>query len=315
MSNLTGAGRRFLMRGTIAALSVVAPCVHAHELEVAESPVRVWAAWTFEPGVIIPLLLAAGAYGMGVRRLPRRFHQEAVYFFGGWMLLAVALVSPVHRWGALLFSVHMTQHELLMIGAAPLLVLGRPGLAMLRALPAAAARACVGWGERSGVDRLWRLLTRPAVAWVVHAVALWCWHIPSWFEATLHHEWVHAAQHASFLGTALWFWHSIFRGPRRIADYGWGVFNLFFTAVHSSVLGALLTFAPRVWYPEYAANGRFAGLSPLEDLQLGGLVMWVPGGLVYLLAALALLRSWIHGGRSWPSEIALTQGGAACDRV
>jgi putative membrane protein len=253
-----------------------------------------WLPWTYEPGVVLPLLVGAAWYIAGTIRLPPRYRREAVWFAGGWLLLVVALMSPVHAWSAWLFSVHMTQHELLMIGAAPLLILGRPGLAFLRALPAPVARRAVEWGERSRLADLWRWVTRPAVAWLVHAFALWLWHIPAWFDATLHHEAIHALQHASFLGTALWFWHSIFRGPRRVADYGWGVLNLFFTAVHSSVLGALITFAPHPWYQWYVSTAPTRGFSALEDQQLGGLVMWIPAGLVYIIAALSLLAGWLR---------------------
>jgi putative membrane protein len=296
MPSLTSIRAGVFLRGA-GLLTVCCTTAYAHGGEDPVPP-AVWSSWSFEPGVVVPLILAAGAYGMGLCQLPARFRQEATWFYSGWLLLVVALVSPVHRLGGWLFSVHMTQHELLMIGAAPLLVLGRPGLVLLRSLPARTARKLANWGERSRLTAAWHRLTHPAVAWVVQAFALWSWHIPSWFEATLHHEWVHALQHASFLGTALWFWYSVFRGPRRVADYGWGVLNLFVTAVHSSVLGALITFAPRAWYESYVATAPAWGLTALEDQQLGGLVMWVPAGLVYILAALALLAGWLRGTRT-----------------
>lgn len=277
------------------------PLALGHGNEEYVSRPDVWSLWSFEPGVVLPMLVTAGLYGAGLRHLPRKYRGEATLFFGGWFLLAVALISPIHRWGSWLFSVHMTQHELLMIGAAPLLMLGRPGLVMLRAFPPQVARDIVQWGDRSHLAPAWQWLTRPAVAWLVHALALWAWHIPSWFEATQHHEWIHALQHTSFLVTALWFWHSVFRGPRRAADYGWGVLNLFLTAVHSSILGALITFAPRAWYESYTATAPAWGLSALEDQQVGGLIMWVPAGLVYILAALALLAGWMRSATRTPS--------------
>lgn len=290
--------RRCVWKGfaTVAALLLLGSRVSAHGTEISTAIVETEsAAWTFEPGVVISLFLSATLYALGMRQLPRRVRSDALFFYAGWLFLVIALVSPVHRLGALLFSVHMTQHELLMVGAAPLLVLGHPGRTLLKSLPRRISQWSVNPARRRRALTLARYLTRPAIAWLMHALALWCWHIPSWFEATLHHEWAHALQHLSFLGTALWFWHSVFRGPRRIADYGWGVLNLFFTAIHSSVLGALITFAPGVWYPTYAARARITGISPLEDQQLGGLIMWVPAGLVYLLAALVLIRAWLHG--------------------
>src|SRR6185369_9418238 len=113
--------------------------------------------------------------------------------------LFVALVSPLHAWGSVLFSAHMTQHEVLMLVAAPLLVLGRPLIAFLWALPLNWSRRLGNIAKIPAINRLWRALTIPLVAWLVHAVALWVWHIPALFDATLHSETVHTFQHLSFL--------------------------------------------------------------------------------------------------------------------
>jgi putative membrane protein len=279
---------------SVFAISILSSRGFAHVTQSQPERTPAWSMWSFEPAVILPMLAAGALYGAGLRRLPLRMRRSAAYFWAGWLLLTIALVSPMHRWSSWLFSVHMSQHEFLMIGAAPLIVLGRPGLTILRAFPASASRRLTAWSARAGLAAAWRGITRPAVAWLVHAFVLWAWHIPVWFEATLHHEWIHAAQHASFLVTALWFWYSVFRAPRRVADYGWGVVNLFFTAVHTSVLGALITFAPRPWYPSYQTLAPEWGLSALEDQQIGGLIMWVPAGLVYILGALALLSAWLR---------------------
>jgi cytochrome c oxidase assembly factor CtaG len=108
------------------------------------------------------------------------------------------------------------------------------------------------------------------------------------FQATLSSDWIHSAQHISFLGTALLFWWSLFYAQGR-AGYGSSVLYVFTTAVHTSILGALLTFAGAVWYPAYAPSTTAWGLSPLEDQQIGGLIMWIPAGVVYLAAGLWLL--------------------------
>jgi cytochrome c oxidase assembly factor CtaG len=130
-------------------------------------------------------------------------------------------------------------------------------------------------------------------AWWTHAAALWIWHIPGLFQATLDNDWIHSAQHVSFLGSALLFWWSLFYAHGK-ARYGASVLYLFTTAVHTSILGALLTFASTVWYSPYLATTSNWGLSPLEDQQAGGLIMWIPAGLVYVLAALALFASWLR---------------------
>lgn len=258
-------------------------------------------AWSLEPFVILTLALSAALFGIGLRRLWRESAKrrsmtrwEALCFAGGWLALFVALVSPVHAWGQVLFAAHMTQHEILMLVAAPLLVLSRPVLPFMWALPLGWSRKLGGIGKRPVVLRAWHFLTIPLVAWLFHAVALWTWHIPFLFEAVLHSEWVHTAQHLSFLVSALLFWWALIHGPRGVMGYGAAVLYVFTTSVHSGVLGALITFAATVWYPSYVGLTSSWGLTPLEDQQLGGLIMWIPAGLVYIIAGLALLAGWMR---------------------
>jgi cytochrome c oxidase assembly factor CtaG len=130
------------------------------------------------------------------------------------------------------------------------------------------------------------------VAWGLHAAALWAWHAPALFEAAVVHESVHILQHASFFVTALLFWWSLLSG-RDGQRVGLAVLCLSTTALHGGALGALLAMAGQAWYSVYEATAPLWGLTALEDQQLGGLIMWVPAGLVYLGAALALLASWL----------------------
>jgi putative membrane protein len=171
----------------------------------------------------------------------------------------------------------------------------------------------------------------------VHAVVLWGWHAPGPVQASLASPTVHVLQHLSLLGSAGLFWWALIQGrDRRIGD-GVAVLYVFTTSVHASVLGALLSFAPSPWYTAYAESTGPWGLTPLEDQQLAGLIMWVPGGLVYLAAGLALFAAWLgrpevrvaphHGralGRRWRADdvgksalicgaAALLIGLAACD--
>ena len=258
-------------------------------------------AWSFEPLVVTSLAISALLFVFGLYRLwheaPKRKAirtWEALCFAGGWLALFVALVSPMHAWGRVLFSAHMTQHEVLMLVAAPLLVLGRPLIAFLWALPVNWSRRIGNLGKIGPVSGIWRTLTIPLVAWLVHAIALWMWHIPRLFEAVLHNETVHTAQHLSFLISALLFWWALIHGPQGAMGYGAAVLYLFTTSIHSGVLGALITIAGSVWYPSYVGLTSSWGLTPLEDQQLGGLIMWIPAGLVYVIAGLALFAGWLR---------------------
>ncbi len=272
--------------------------VHSTELI---SPQNFWTAWSLEPGVVAGLGLTAWLYSSGIRRLWRNAGSghgirrcEALLFGLGWASLAVALVSPLHLLGEALFSAHMAQHELLMVVAAPLLVLGRPIVAFLWAVPMPWRRTAGSISARPSVQRTWHLLTLPAVAWTVHAVAIWLWHVPALFQATLDSDLIHTAQHLSFLGSALLFWWSLLRVREGRLGRPAAILYLFTTALHTSLLGVLLTFSDRVWYPLYQSSTAPWGLTPLEDQQLAGLIMWIPAGVAYLVAALAIAASWLR---------------------
>ena len=251
-----------------------------------------------EPWAAACLAASALLYAIGVRRLWRRAGagrgistSDVARFAAGWLLVCAALLSPLDEWAGRSFAAHMVQHELLMAAAAPFLVLGRPLEAWTWAL-APEWRVALGGATRVGWLRAaWRIASSPPGAWTLHAVALWAWHIPAVFEAALASEAVHIAQHACFLGTALFFWWSVFDRGRRDAD-GASLASLFTTMAHTGALGALLTFAQQPWYASYA-SAPVPGLTPLEDQQLGGLIMWAPASLAYLVAALVIASRWL----------------------
>ena len=264
----------------------------AHTGEALE-PHDLWTAWEFEPGTVIPLALSALLYLRGARVKRGVRVRDMALFWSGWLLLTLSLVSPLHPLGEALFSAHMTQHEVLMVCAAPLMVLSRPLTPLLWGLPFGWRRALGRFSKTAPVRATWLAITAPLAAWSIHAVALWVWHAPALFQATLTNEWVHAAQHCSFFFSALLFWWSLFYAHGR-SGYGSAILYIFTTAVHSSILGALLTFSTVVWYPAYRLTVGAWGLTPLEDQQIGGLIMWVPASLVYVAACLILLAAWMR---------------------
>lgn len=257
------------------------------------TPHDLWRAWEFDPGVVIPLAVTAFLYARGSRPVRGVGRQKIALFWSGWALLTLALISPLHPLGEELFSAHMAQHEILMLGAAPLMALSRPLAPILRGMPLA-WRVALGRGSKTrAIQRVWRWLALPFSAWWIHAAAIWIWHVPRFFEATLTSDWIHAFQHASFFLSALLFWWSLFWVHNR-DSYGSGMICIFTTAIHTSILGALLTLTSRIWYPGCVNTTAAWGFTPLEDQQLGGLIMWVPAGLVYLGAGLKLLADWLR---------------------
>lgn len=274
--------------------------VFAHDGK-PHNPRDLVSTWGLDPVVISSLALSGWLYWRGVRHLwrdagpGRGIRQwEAATFAAGWLALFVALVSPLHPLGEVLFSAHMTQHELLMLVAAPLIVLGRPLVAFLWSIPVDWSRRLGQWTRVRWFQRGWRSITLPLTAWAIHAAALWIWHVPLLFEATLRSDFVHTLQHVCFLGSALLFWWALIHGPRGALGYGAAALYVFTTSVHSGVLGALITFANTIIYPAYAGSTAPWGLTPLEDQQLGGLIMWVPAGVVYIIAGLALCAGWLR---------------------
>lgn len=264
------------------------------------APHDLWTAWSFEPGVVAGLVLTGWLYFRGVRAVWAAAGTgrgvrvwEAGAFGAGWFLLLLGLISPLHRLGEVLFSAHMAQHELLMAAAAPLLVLGRPVVAFLWAVPIHWRKTAGSWFAATPARVAWSTISSPLVAWTLHAVAIWLWHAPPLYQATLGSEAIHTLQHLSFLGTGLLFWWTLLRSREGRLGAPFAVVYLFTTAVHTSLLGALLTFSSRLWYPLYASSTAAWGLTPLEDQQLAGLIMWVPAGLAYVIATLAIAGSWL----------------------
>ena len=260
-----------------------------------------WYDWSFDPLIVVSLVILAAVYLIGLYKLWKNTGVgraingwEVTAFAGAWLSLVIALISPLHPWGEVLFSAHMTQHEVLMLVSAPLLVLSRPLVATVWAMPLDWRKSTHGVVKSRPVESVWHFVTNPFAAWAIHFVALWTWHLPFLFQATLESDFVHTLQHVSFFGSALLFWWAIICAPRGAASYGAGILYLFTTSIHSGILGAFLTFTTKVWYPIYSKSTESWGLTPLEDQQLGGLIMWVPAGLVYIVAALFMFAGWLR---------------------
>ncbi len=257
-------------------------------------PQHLWREWEFDPGVVIPLAVVAILHARGARPVRGVGWQPITFFWSGWALLALALISPLHPLGESLFSAHMAQHEIFMLAAAPLMALSRPLAPILRGMPFGWRIALGRLSKTRAIQAFWRGITRPFAAWWIHAAALRIWHAPRFFQATLTSDWIHAFQHASFFFSGLLFWWSLFWVHNR-DSYGSGIVYIFTTAIHTSILGALLTLTSRLWYPAYATTTQAWGFTPLEDQQLGGgLIMWIPAGLVYLGVGLKQLADWLR---------------------
>jgi cytochrome c oxidase assembly factor CtaG len=252
--------------------------------------------WSWEPSIVLPLALLLAVYTIGLMRRGNigvlRWRHTS--FYAGWLTLALALVSPIHELGEQLFSAHMLQHEILILVSAPLISAAHPGATLLWAFAPRQRINLGGWVHAVERSAPLQFLTRPLVAWLLEAATLWVWHIPALYQATLTSDWIHAAQHLSFFLTAVLFWSALYGVGRSAMSYGAATFYVFGTAAHCSALGALLTFSAVLWYPAYQQTTQAWGLTPLQDQQLGGAIMWVPSGIVFIVIGLSLFAKWLR---------------------
>jgi putative membrane protein len=287
----------------------------------ALQPHDLWRTWNGDPLVIGALLSAGLGYVIGVRRLwstsggGRGLRAWQVASFGAALaLLALALVSPLDALAGALFSAHMVQHLMLMLVVPPLLVLASPAYAWLWALPVTPRKRVARlWTSSRALRRLGDCAQRPLVAWTLQAAVLVLWHLPYFYDAAIRSESLHAIQHGSYLGAALLFWSALLEPARRLRHaHGAAILYVFAAAMQGGALGALLTFGTRPWYTSHLESVAAWSLTPIEDQQIAGAIMWVPGGLVYVIGLAALMLLWL---RSAGTRVAATeQRGRAASR-
>jgi cytochrome c oxidase assembly factor CtaG len=286
-----------------------------------------FSAWDWRLDVTLVLLGFATLYGMGWWRLRRRSHnpklankKRLAAYAGGLMILAISLMSPIDPLGGQLFFMHMLQHLLSIMFAAPLLWLGSPFPFLLWGLPAGARRMVGQQFARAALTRnLLYQVTKPAFAWMAFSIVYAGWHDPNLYSLALRRDWVHDIQHITFFGTAmlLW-WHVIGAGPRLHHLPIWGRIAMLITLVPVNMgIGIVIATATEVIYPYYRSVPRIWGFTAVEDQTVAGVIMWIPGSMMFLLAVILLLASALHttdedpprSAPGWDSEEAMMAPG------
>jgi putative copper resistance protein D len=255
--------------------------------------------WHVEPLVGLALLLAAGAWVWLERRIGREHPATPVprartaAWFGGLAAIAVALLSGIERYDTTLFSIHMVQHLLLMLVAAPLLVLAAPMTQLLRAAtPAVRRRWLLPVLHSTAVGAV----SHPIVGWLAFTVVMWVSHFSPLFDLALENAGIHQLEHALYLGSALLFWWpAIAADPaQRRLGYPARILYVLVQFPLNSFLGMAITFAEAPLYSHYATLGAPYGITPLSDQQLAGGIMWLGGDVVFIVAVLAIVASWMR---------------------
>jgi putative membrane protein len=256
-------------------------------------PASAWSGSAIHLDVVVAVALLAGAYaGALVRGRSDRSPLRAAAFFFGLGALLVATNGPLHVLSEHhLFTAHMVQHLILTLVVVPLLLVGTPGW-MIDAL---LARVCT----RPTLARALRWATRPVPAIGAYTVALVVWHLPGPYAAALtSHAW-HFAEHALLMGTAVLAWWPVLSTSRMVPGlhYGAQILYLFVFGVPMTVVAAMITTAETVLYPFYGQAPVAFGLTPLDDQRLGGVIMWVPAGLIPLVAFTLVFFRWVAAER------------------
>jgi putative membrane protein len=261
--------------------------------------------WSFGLPFVL-LLLFAILYWTGGRRtvtpqrLTRSQHLRSAAFYGAVAILVISLDSPIDSLSAKLFWVHMIQHVLLMLVAAPLLVVSCPWIRLWRALPLSWRRPLargLSQGERAAPLRaLTRTLGTPAAGLGLFSVVLLGWHVPAMFDATLHSEMLHALEHTLFFATSVLLFKQVIPSPplrARLGDAGRVLYVVAAMTV-SWILAVVLALAPKPLYSHYAhITARPGGISALADQQLAAGIMWVPGSITFVIIIFVYVHRWL----------------------
>ena len=255
-------------------------------------------AWRFDPLPVAGTAIAAIAYLWMARAVSAAHPSNRPPAWRTWAFLAglgailLALVSPIEAYEGQLFSVHMVQHMLLELVAAPLLLLGAPVTLALRAASPSVRRRLLTVLHSRAVA----ILSFPLLAWVLFAAVNWGWHLSSLYDQALENPLLHYVQHASFLAAALLFWWPVIGADpsRWRLPYPVRLFYLFLAMPQNSFLGVALMSAPAVLYSHYLTNLRTWGPTALADQTMGGILMWVVGDVVFLLAMGGVVAAWVR---------------------
>lgn len=272
--------------------------------------------WPLEPPLaavaVVAVLYLLGQRRRVTKRRPLAPRWRTACFYSGLLALVAAFDSPLAAYDDRLFSVHMTQHVLLMTVAPPLIVLGRPWLSIWQPLPLRFRRVVAKQLARGAwaapLRRAARFLARPLPAWLLLNATLVAWHLPALYDATVRDAAVHDFEHALLLSTALLFWTQLIDSApfhRRIGGAHRAVYATAALAV-GWLLAIVLAFDPTPLYPAYAQLAhRPGGLSALADQRLGAGVLWVPASIAYVVAACAGIYAWLDpDGQRRPGRLA-----------
>jgi putative membrane protein len=240
-------------------------------------------SWTADPSVVIGVGLLCAAYAWAARRPDGPSQRKQLCFAAGVVALLLAVTGPLHDLSDYyLFTAHMGQHLVLMLVFPPLLLLSvTPSMVRPLLRP--------GWAM--GIARA---VTKPAIAFGLCNVVFAVWHLPPFYDLALRNHNVHIFEHLLFISTATLLWWPLLSPLPELPriPYAGQLLYLFLQVLPGSLIGGLIANSGRALYPFYAAAPRVTWLSPVQDQQLGAIVMWVGGGTFFLAAFTVVFFRW-----------------------
>lgn len=290
-----GPGKALL--GTGIALGAWAQAAYAHVKEALEA--NLWREWNFTPLIVIATLLAAAWYLAGLKRYRRLPHPvtgwQRASFFAGLAAVFLALQSPIDFMAEHLFFMHQVQHMLLRMIGPILILLSAPLAPILKGMPRWARHGLVKpIAANPGVQGLYRFLMHPTVAPAVFVGALAVWQIPRFHNLALLDQGVHDWMHVTMLLSGLFFWWLVLdpRGAPLRPTSGLRIVILALIMLPNTLLGAYITLTSHVLYSAYGEVGLLWHFSALVDQQWGGLILWIPGDMMSVIAAGIVFLRW-----------------------
>lgn len=249
-----------------------------------------WLTWSIHPSTVIGLVALGALYLWRLRQAKGDEHASVlrrISFLAALLVIFASLNGPIHDLSdTYLFSAHMVQHLMLTMLMPPLLIAGVPGW-MLRPLLRSRAIASVA-----------RVVTRPVACFAIFNIVIAMWHLPVFYNAAMDNHNIHILEHLMFMAAAVLMWWPLTSQLPELPrlSYPGQMLYCFLMIMPMSIVAVYISMADRVLYPAYAAAPRITSLSPLEDQLLGGLIMWVPGGMIFMIIMSVIFFKWAARG-------------------
>ncbi len=256
---------------------------------------NIWLAWNFDPSLILIIVLVY-FYFRGLKKYRKNYSPfNIVFLILGIVFLVLGLCSPINHLADNYFLFHMIQHLLIVMLAAPAILLGAPSTPVISGVNKQFPKIAKGLLRWKSYRSILRFFTKPTIAILVYLAIFWGWHLPFFYDSALQSEKVHYLQHFTFFSSAIFLWWSII-DPRPQKSKFFHLLRIlwvFLLTIANSALSALIVFTPRAYY-QYGQTNKELLLTALNDQKIGGLIMWLVGNMMLIIVASAVFLVYYY---------------------